>query len=110
VVPAHHRQGQHVRDDLPPQRGAAAAAGQVHPLRPDAEVAQHVDVMPERERHALEHGAEQVPAPVSQVQPDQGPPRQRVVDRGLLTEEVRGQDQAAGARPGAGGLRVQQLK
>ncbi len=49
------------------RRGLGSAVGDHHPARPDADVGEHVDVMPEAERDGLQHRAVQVGPGVPEV-------------------------------------------
>ena len=66
--------------------------------------------MPEPERRRFEHSSEQMASPMAEMEADERPTRGRVVDRSLLSEEVRQRDDSSRSWPGMCGLRIELLE
>ena len=89
------RMAERIGRDLHPDAAARAAIRCDHATDGIAQLLEHLDVVAKTEHHGLERRAPDVTERVVQPEPDQRAAGVRVVDRGLLAEEVR---QAGSAR------------
>ncbi len=101
---------QHIRHDLHPDLAGRTAIRGEHALHRQAQLLAELDMLAKAEGDALQGGPPDMADAVVQAEPDQRAARRRIVQRGLLAEEIGQQDQAIGARRQSRGQPVEALE
>src|SRR5580693_2144626 len=88
ILDQPHRRLKNVGDDLHPHATARAAVGSQKPPRRKADFRKHVYVMTKAESDRFEKRAPEMGRTMAETEAGEGSPRERILDRRLLAEEI----------------------